>query len=93
MANVKQEHIEIKHEPLAYHDCPMLVTNDMNVKCELIQDVEIKDEEIDIQEEAISLERESSPVKQQIAQSGEIPSQPGSHDMCHGGSDGHKYFI
>ena len=40
-------HIEIKDEPLAYQDCPpMLVTNDMDVKCELIQDVEIKDEEI-----------------------------------------------
>ena len=48
-------HIEIKDEPLAYQDCPMLVTNDMNVKCELIQDVEIKDEEIDIQEEVRSL--------------------------------------
>ena len=39
-------HIEIKDEPLAHQDCPMLVTNDMDVKCELIQDVEIKDEEI-----------------------------------------------
>ena len=46
MANVNKEDVKIKYEPLGYHDCPMLLTNAMDVKCELIQDVEIKDEEI-----------------------------------------------
>ena len=70
MENVNND-IEVKDKILDH--AWMLVSKEMNVKSEFIQDDKIKEEEEDLKEEVKSVARESFPVKQQIAHPGDKP--------------------
>ena len=76
MANVNED-IHIKDEPLDH--TLLLVQDEIDFKPEIIQKFEIKVENIYIKEEPLSLNRERYPEKQQIANSGEKPSNLVNH--------------